>query len=94
MEAKRQAFVFYNHLTPQWTAVNAIISKMCSLAGGLEKPQAVVEAARFLASANPVQAGKLQHERQRMARRSHVTGEAAHLRTPEVRRHHIIKFPE
>jgi len=54
MEAKRQNFVFYDHLTPQWSAVNAIISKMCSLAGGLEKPTAVVEATKRLASTDPV----------------------------------------
>ena len=55
MEAKRQAFVFHNHLTPHWSAVNFIISKICSLAGGLEKPQAVMETAKLLADTDPVQ---------------------------------------
>ena len=55
MEAKRRAFVFYDHLTPQWSAANFIISKICSLAGGLEKPQAVMETAKLLASTDPKQ---------------------------------------
>ena len=55
METKRQAFVFHDHLTSQWCAVNFIISKICSLAGGLEKPQGVMETAKLLASTDPKQ---------------------------------------
>ena len=55
METKRHALVFHDNLTSQCSAVNFIISKICSLAGGLEKPQAVMETAKLLASTDPKQ---------------------------------------
>lgn len=75
MDSQRQLFVYYDHLTPRWTAVNAIISRICLMAGSKQKGQATSQAAGSMLSGSRATLVKQSSHDLRMAELSKLLGD-------------------